>query len=159
MKVDPYRCGRTMRRTQNEDGSWIDKSKFSANYPPPDATAVAHESLAGIGWRALQRLPKSLEHWEINKHRRTIKSEIDRPLSTQQGKASPRRGQNPLLVHSSVLERIKADEVVTITKERSIKIYSKEKYRPANLLESIPNIENLEFPDDIVELTQPNTEL
>jgi hypothetical protein len=63
-----------------------------------------------------------------------------------------RRGQNPLLIHSSVVQRINASEIITIKTEPAAK-----KYRPINLIESIPEAASLELSDDFVELTLPNT--
>jgi uncharacterized protein (DUF2235 family) len=155
MKVDPYRYGLSMRRIQNGEGAWINRSESSTHYSSPVATSVAHESLAGMGWHALQLLHKPLQHWENNKHRRTIKSEVDRPQSTQSDDVPLRQGHNPLLIHSSVLDRMYASEVVTITTARSFNKYSKAKYRPINLFESIPNMDSLELSDDFVEPTLP----
>lgn len=135
MKVDPYRYNRAMGRKQNESGEWEDEN--NENFPAPSATAPAHESLKKV-WKFVQIFPKSLEPWEKNKDRRTIKSEEDRPRIVAPGKEPPPRGDNPLLVHQSVLERMKGGEVETITTSNPRKEYPKNAYRPENLLESLP---------------------
>ena len=150
MKVDPYRYNRAMGRIQNEKGEWENGKK--EEYPAPDATAAAHESLQGA-WRAIQLLPKSLDYWEKDKHRRTIKAEKDRPRRVEPGKKPPARGQNPLLVHQGVLDRMNAGYVETITTPNSEEEYPKKEYRPENLLESLPEADPRGLTDDSIEQT------
>jgi uncharacterized protein (DUF2235 family) len=135
MKVDPYRYNRAMGRVQNEKGEW--ENAGNENYPAPDATAADHESLKGT-WRAVQLLPKSLEYWEKDKQRRTIKAEEDRPRRMKSGRKPPARGRNPLLVHQSVLDRMNGGYVETITTPNSGEEYPKKEYRPENLLDGLP---------------------
>lgn len=152
LKVDSYRYNRAMGRVQNENGDW--KTGENKNYPFPDATASAHESLKGA-WLALQLLPKSLEYWEKNKHRRTIKSEKDRPQQMKSGKKAPARGQNPLLVHQSVLDRMNGGDVETITKPNPEENHPKKAYRPENLFESLSWVDATGLGEGNIEQTLP----
>ena len=134
LKVDRYRYHRAMGRIRNKNGYWEDGN--NENYPAPSATAPAHESLNGW-WRIVQPLPKSLEHWEKDKHRRTIKSEEDRPRLVAPDQKPPARGENPLLVHQSVLDRIDEGQVETISAPNSEGKNPKSAYRPKNLIDSL----------------------
>ena len=152
MKVDTYRYNRAMGRIQNENGEW--ENGNNENYPAPSAVAPAHESLKGVLWQAAQLLPKSLDYWELDKHRRTIRAEQDRPRRMEPGKKPPALGQNPLLVHQSVLERMCGGRVETITTSDPWQYYPKKTYRPENLLESLPEANPRYLTGPIIEQTR-----
>lgn len=160
MKVDPYRYGRALGQVQNENDEWVNGE--NENYPTPDATAAAHESLVGVWWHAAQYLAeqlKPLESWENDKQRRTIKGEEDRPRPTEPGKKPPARGQNPLLVHQSVLDRMNEAGVETITTPNSKEEFPKGKYRPENLFKSLPEADTQGLSSSSVEQTLPKHQI
>jgi uncharacterized protein (DUF2235 family) len=127
MKVDPFKYAQHLGKIRrNEKRKW--EAGTAPGYPAPDAGAPAHESLKGA-WRAAQLLPKSLEKWEDNKHRRTITSERERLNSEKE------KDPNPVRVHQSVYERMSAGPVATITKPDADENYPKAEYRPENLPE------------------------
>ena len=151
LKVDPYRYGRTLGKSWNERGEW--EKGENEDYPAPDVTGPAHESLTGA-WRAVQLLPKALEAWEVCKGRRTLTREEDRSAPVTPGQKASARGRNPLLVHSSVLERMNRGEVETITTPNSIEGRVKGPYQPKNLLESVAG-DIRRTPGDHIEHTKP----
>ena len=157
LKVDPKRYGRALQRRWSEErGEWEprpiapeDEGKYSA----PDATAPAHESLKAF-WKIVQKLSPKLASWEESKHWRSITSERER-LEPEEKE----RDRNPLRVHESVLERMKADEVVTITTPATREESPKARYVPKNLLSSVPGSDIANLPPERVERTKPPEEV
>jgi len=156
LKVDRYRYNRIMGRVQDESGEWQDEE--NEKYPAPDAAAPAHESLKGA-WLLAQLYRKKLEFWEKDRRRRTILAEKDRPRQVEPGKKPPARGENPLLVHQSVLDRMQAGPVETITTPNPEEEYSKKDYRPENLREILPYADPLRLLQGGIEQTLPEDQV
>ncbi len=133
LKVSRYRYGRTLGRMENGTGKWK-PTENDPKFPNPDPAGVAHESLKGW-WKVIQALPKKLQPWEDSKHRRTIMSEDER-LGTA-------NGRNPLLVHESVVKRLKAEKVSTVDG-------ATEKYQPVNLRNELDGCMETTMPADVV---------
>ena len=150
LKVDPKRYGQALLRQWNEErGEWepeVLDPEEEGKYSGPDATAPAHESLKGP-WKIVQKLSPKIASWEESKHWRSIKSERAR-LESEEAKEI-----NPLLVHESVLERMQADEVVTITTPATREESPKDRYLPKSLLSSLPGGDIANLPRECIERT------
>ena len=97
--VDAKRYGSLLQKQGDGLGNWIPKN-VDERYAHPDPTAMAHESLASA-WKLLQFYPKKQETWEENNKERTIKNEQER--------VATKKELNPIRIHQSVIDRIKAE--------------------------------------------------